>query len=308
MITATVKSYAKLNLTLDITGVENGYHNLDSLVCTIDICDTLFLKKRKDTLVNVYMRGKGSENIPPERNNAVKAGEAFVKEFSTCGADITILKEIPIGGGLGGSSADIAGVLNGLAKLYGVEKEYPRLKRIADSLGSDSGYLLSGGFARIQGRGEKVTKVQASTPLHFLLIEPKNGVSAKDCFMRYDEEGKNYLPTTQQALDLLQKGDIKNLSALLKNDLQSSACSLCNDVKIAIEEGESFSPLSCVMTGSGSCVFLLFENEEFCRWAKSRYRGKFKVRLVKSVEPNQKQQKNSLYSLTEEEELLLKGD
>ena len=81
------------------------------------------------------MHGLGSDRIPPERNNAVKAGEAFVAAFGTRGADIRICKDIPMGAGLGGSSADAAGVLNALAKLYGVQ-DRQALKALADTLGS----------------------------------------------------------------------------------------------------------------------------------------------------------------------------
>ena len=115
-----VKSYAKLNLTLEILGVEKGYHLLDSLVTSVDIYDLIVLKKRKDKFSRVVMHGMNSESIPPEKNNALKAAERFSDRFGTFGADITVYKNIPIGAGLGGSSADISGVINGMAKLYGV--------------------------------------------------------------------------------------------------------------------------------------------------------------------------------------------
>ena len=133
-----ILAYAKLNLTLDVTGKTGEYHDLDSVAVTINLFDKIIAKKRKDKLVNVTMRGMGSEKLVPEENNAVRAGEAFVKAFSTLGADITIYKEIPMGAGLGGSSADAAGVLNALAKMYAVKDE-KKLKELADGLGSDTG-------------------------------------------------------------------------------------------------------------------------------------------------------------------------
>ncbi|MDE7159092.1 MAG: 4-(cytidine 5'-diphospho)-2-C-methyl-D-erythritol kinase, partial [Clostridiales bacterium] len=104
MNTVRLNAYAKLNLTLDITGTEGGYHMLDSLVTTIDLFDRIVVKKRKDKLINVIMHGMGSESIEPEHNNACLAGEAFVERFQTLGADITVYKNIPVGAGLGGSS------------------------------------------------------------------------------------------------------------------------------------------------------------------------------------------------------------
>lgn len=67
MFSAKVKSYAKINLSLNIAGTAGGYHLIDSAVCSIDIYDTVCAKPRRDALVNVYMHGRGSEFIPPEK-------------------------------------------------------------------------------------------------------------------------------------------------------------------------------------------------------------------------------------------------
>ena len=141
-----VKAYAKINLSLNVYQSENGYHALDSVVTTIDLYDTITVSKRKDDKMNVVMRGIGEEFLYGENNNAYKAAKLFQQTFATKGADITVIKNIPISGGLGGSSADVAGVLKALKKLYAVEED---VKPLADKLGSDSGYLLTGGFARL---------------------------------------------------------------------------------------------------------------------------------------------------------------
>ena len=100
MNTVKVKSYAKVNLTLDVVGTAGGYHLIDSLVASINLYDLVCVKKRKDNLISVSMHGMDSEGIPPEQNNAFRAGETFVRRFSTKGADITVYKNIPIGAGL----------------------------------------------------------------------------------------------------------------------------------------------------------------------------------------------------------------
>lgn len=136
-----IKAYAKINLTLFVCGKKDGYHALDSLVASVNLFDAITIKKRKDRLVSIAMHGMGSESIPFEKNNAAKAAELFVEKFGTCGADITVYKNIPMGAGLGGSSADAAGVLNGLAKLYKID-DMAALKLIADQTGSDTRYML----------------------------------------------------------------------------------------------------------------------------------------------------------------------
>ena len=299
-----IKAYAKVNLTLEITGVEQGYHMLDSLVCSVDVFDLVVLKKRKNPLSSVTMHGLGSESIPPEKNNALKAAEAFSKAFGTNGADITVYKNIPMGAGLGGSSADVSGVLNGMAKLYGVT-DYKKLKEIADKLGSDTGYMLTGGFARMQGRGEIVTPIETTTKLYFLLLCPSSEVSAGACYKKYDELPKTLEwreSFTQNCIQALCENDQEGIGRYVMNDLYKPALHLNGDVERAYEELKSFSPLGVAMTGSGSCVFAIFETAELCRWAKSRYRGKFRAIVSQSVNPNDKKSgwKNP-YKLTDEE-------
>ena len=288
MNTIKIKSYAKVNLTLEITGVENGFHMLDSLVASIDLFDLIVLKKRKDKLSSITMHGMGSEEIPPEKNNALKAAEAFSETFGTQGVQITVYKNIPIGAGLGGSSADVVGVLNGMAQLYGIT-DRTALKALADSLGSDTGYMLTGGFARMQGRGEKVTLLAIKERLNFLLICPESGVSAGAWYKKYDE-----LPhtlqwkesATQGCIDALLQNRINEGGRYLMNDLYVPALHLNKDVEKAHEEAVSFSPLGVTMSGSGSAVLALFETKELCEWAKSRYRGKYRIYVVQTVVPD----------------------
>ncbi len=267
-----VKAYAKLNLTLAITGAENGYHNLDSLVCTVDLFDLIKLKKRKDNLVTVEMHGQGTETLAYEDNNAVKAAEAYVKAFGTCGADIKIFKNIPVGAGMGGSSADISGVLRGMAMLYGKGGK-GQIKELADSLGSDTGYLLTGGYARLTGRGEKVERIKSNLRLNFLLLLPSGGVSTAQCYRLYDDLPKT-VKSCQPAVGALLKGDAVGLGRNLFNALYAPAAKLNGGVETAFKELESFAPLGVNMTGSGSGVYALFDSPEMCAYAKSRYSGK----------------------------------
>ncbi len=283
-----VKSYAKINLTLEITGIENGYHTLDSLVASVDIYDLLVLKKRKGRLSSVTMKGMGSESIPPEKNNALKAAEAFSEAFQTDGVEITVYKNIPIGAGLGGSSADVVGVLNGMAKLYGVT-DREKLKEIADRLGSDTGYMLNGGFARMRGRGEQVEKLPLHNRLHLLLLCPSTSVSAGECYRTYDTQPKTLeyrgCPT-RDVIDFLKKGDVNEGGKYLMNDLFRAANALNADVGRAYEELNGFSPLGVNMTGSGSGVYALFETRELCEWAKSRYKGKYRAYVAQTLVPD----------------------
>ncbi len=286
MNTVRIKSYAKINLTLEITGVENGYHMLDSLVASVDIFDWIVLKKRKDKLSSVTMHGLGSESIPLERNIVLLTAEKCSARFGINGVDITVYKNIPIGAGLGGSSADAAGVLNGMAKLYGIT-DTDAIGALAEELGSDTRYMLDGGFARMRGRGERLEKLACGEHLYMLMICPKSSVSSGDCYRRFDELslGCPNKTATETCIEALCRKDIEGLGKHLKNDLFAPAVTINADVQTAYEEALSFFPLGAVMTGSGSAVLALFETRELCEWAKSRYKGKFYTTVLKTVIP-----------------------
>lgn len=290
MKTAHVNSYAKLNLSLNITGEREGYHLLDSFVTSVDLSDKIVLKTRKDKLVNVFMRGMGSESIPPENNVALRAGEAFVEKYGTFGADITVYKNIPMGAGMGGSSADAAGVLNGMAKLYDVKDE-KGIKELADSLGSDTGYMLRGGFARMTGRGEQVWRLNGNAKLWFLVLCPKTPVSTGRCYEEYDVCPDGARQDTENCIQAFLKGDYAGMGGFFYNALFAPACRLNPDVEKAAKEIAAFSPLGYGMSGSGSTVFALFPTRELCEWAKSRYRGKCRAMVLPTVVPQERENK-----------------
>lgn len=293
-----MKSYAKVNLTLNITGVKDGYHMLKSVVSSIDLADNIWLTKRKNTIVT--MHGMGSENIPPEKNNAWKAAELYERTFGTEGADIQIFKNIPMGGGLGGSSADISGVLRGMQKLYGKGTD-EEIKALADSLGSDTGYMLKGGYALMEGRGEIVTPVETERTLHLLLFLPRGDVSTPLCYKTYDEMPDRDEGQTERMLDLVQNGTDREIGKAFYNSLLRPAIAINPDVEQAIEEAKSFDPLGVTMSGSGSTVFALFENKEFAEWAKSRYRGKCNLIVTKTVVPKEEKPWRNPFYLSKEE-------
>ena len=288
-----VKAGAKINLTLDITGVSGGYHLLDSLVVSLDLSDLIAAKRRKDGAIKVYSHGEGTELLPETENNAYKAAKLFAEEFQTDGAELKIYKNIPMGAGLGGSSADAAGALHAMRQLYLKEitpETEERILQIADRTGSDTRAMYLGGAVRMRGRGDIVESLPIpqngakkkkslfsffSKPekkmMYFLLICPLTPVSTPQCFQKFDEMGVTYPLRTQEAVERFIKGDVYGLGKLMKNDLQEAACKLNPDVKIALEEAKKLLPTGVCMSGSGSTVVAMFDTEEKCRWAYQRY-------------------------------------
>ena len=258
----TVNAHAKLNLTLEVTGREGVFHTLDSLAVSLDLCDIVRAERRPQEGVSVVMRGMGCEHLPPRENNAVRAAELFFAAFPQAeGADITVEKRIPVGGGLGGSSADAAGVLLALSRLFGVKKE--ELLPLARALGSDTAMQLFAGAFRMQGRGERLTPVAGMPKLYFVLICPEGGVSSAACFSAFDAlGGSGSSGMTERAVACFSAGQVEAAAGECKNDLLPAACSLHDKIGEALNAARSLSPLIAGMTGSGSTVFALFKERE----------------------------------------------
>ncbi len=268
---------AKVNLTLDVLGTEGKFHNINSLVASINLFDTITLIKRNDKRVTLKNIGLPID-CPVHDNNAVKSATLFMKKFDTKGVNIVINKKIPVGGGLGGSSADIAGVLKGMKRLYGIDGD---LAPLASELGSDSNYMLSGGYAIMSGRGEQVEKLNVNTKLYLLLITSNGLISAKSCYARFDELNKNSEPCTKKAVTLLKNGNIEEFSLIAKNDLHDSANTLI-DVTFPTLALKEVGALTSFVAGSGPTVYGVFKNQNKRDNAYARLSALFGKRLIKA--------------------------
>lgn len=280
------KAYAKINLSLNVYNCENGYHNLDSVVSTIDLYDEIIVSKRRDDKINLVMRGIGEDVLSGTDNNAYKAAKLFKETFNTKGVDIKIVKHIPLSGGLGGSSADIAGVLNALKELFDVDGD---VKSLADRLGSDSGYLLTGGFARIRGRGEIVDTISSNIEFWVVLAYSETGVNTAECFKKYDEMPTEVkLSNTEEMISALENGDFDGVIKQIGNDLALPAISLCEEMNKNLQALKELNPLCASVSGSGSTTFAIFETKELALWAVDRLRRKgFNVEVVPTIIPKQ---------------------
>jgi 4-diphosphocytidyl-2-C-methyl-D-erythritol kinase len=276
-----IKIPAKVNLTLDVVGTEGNYHEINSLVTSVNVYDEIKLEKRKDSKIVVIMKGLPVDYGITD-NNAYKAAKLFSETFSTGGVTITIKKNIPVGGGMGGSSADIAGVLKGMNILYEVDFD---MGELADSLGSDVKYMLNGGFAVISGRGQLVEEQFISKTLYFVMIREDKSISSRVCYKKYDEMGKRYMPCTKPAVRALLGGDFEIYVGCAKNDLYPSAKSILPQIRTNIEVLKNAGSPTAIMTGSGSVVYGVFESakerDKVYKKLKLAYGDKiFKARTV----------------------------
>ncbi len=237
----TIKSPAKLNLMLNIVGKTNNMHLIDGVFVPFNLCDIIYADKRKDNVINLSYTDKA---IKFDNDTALKAANVIAKHYGLGGMDIVIEKKIPLQSGMGGSSADAAGVARAIRELFDLENiDNDLLVKI----GSDVPYMYKGGDCRVSGIGEKVESINLPK-FNKVVLLPAKGVDTTKCYELYDEVGG-------ENGDI--EGFIKNpFSKEIKqaNALQRAACIINGDIKLALDTLKSVGFL-CGMSGSGSACF-----------------------------------------------------
>lgn len=275
-----VKVYAKLNLTLNVTGRENGFHNIDSVATSVDVFDVVEVTVRNDCAVNVC----GMEYVNACDNSAYKAACGFINAFNTLGVDISIDKRIPFGAGMGGSSADAAAVIYCMCSLFGVDVSSAEVHGLCASVGSDVSFMLCGGLARLRGKGDDVIYYEANIPLYFALTTFNISMSTAEVYSQFDNIGAElYASDNGKAAALLEAGQIDKAVGLFNNHLQAAASSLSDYAADYIKFcNKHLLPFN--MTGSGSAYYIAFDNEEQARNTAELLNGDgFKAVVCKSV-------------------------
>lgn len=251
----TVSAYAKINLTLDVTGRRgDGYHTLNTIMQSISLADIVTLTHNSDNKITVDCSMPG---IPcNEKNIAYKAAMLFFDETGIrCnGLHISIEKHIPCEAGLGGGSADGAAVLCGLNRLYGAGLDENRLCGIGVKAGADVPFCIVGGTKLCEGIGEVISDIPELQNCFIVIGKGTAGISTKEAFGRIDKLGLYNTASFGAAFD----GTLKSISEIGKNIFEEAA--ECSDVeqikKICLNDGAVYS----AMSGSGSAVFGLFED------------------------------------------------
>ena len=252
-----VPAYSKINLTLTVGELdeERGLHAIDSIMQTIELHDTVHLTARRDKECTTNLTWE--EGV---EDNALKAARLFVDTFDTFGVDIVVDKEIPVGKGLGGSAADAAAVLSGMAVLYNVD--LGALLPVAAEIGSDVTFLLYRGLAHVTGFGETVEILPPLPLMYALLVIPAESVSTPEAYAGYDAMGKKPNPVyTDEVMSLLRA---ERNSKLYQNNNFYAVCSTrCPAIANATKALQDMRSLHIGMTGTGSCVFALYNRLDY---------------------------------------------
>lgn len=253
----TVKAYAKINLSLDITGKrDDGYHLLRTVMQSISICDIITITKTAGEEITISCDNPA---IPlGEKNIVYKTAKMFFAETGkSSGLDIAIEKHIPHQAGMGGGSADAAAMLVALNTLFDAGLTTEKLCDIGVELGADVPFCIEGGTALCEGIGEIITPLAPLKNCTVLISKPKKGIPTVEAFRVYDSLSGISHPDVDAMIDAINNG--APYAQYCKNVLEFTALlAELDEIKSGMK---AFGAVASCMTGSGSAVYGLFDNE-----------------------------------------------
>lgn len=266
----TVRVPAKVNLQLAVGPREaDGFHNLVTVFQAISIYDDVTItKSAPGSGITISIIGDHTHGVPADATNlAVKAAQLIANEYDfVIDAHIEVNKSIPVAGGMAGGSADAAAVIVGVNELYELEMSREEMHEFGSQLGSDVPFMISGGTAIGQGRGDQLTAALSRGTYHWVLALSTVGLSTPAVYQECDRlrAGLNIAaPQTSDALmQSLLAADSKAVGQALHNDLQSAACSLRPALTLVLDVGEEYGALGSIVSGSGPTVAFLVADEE----------------------------------------------
>lgn len=255
------ESPAKINLTLRVDRLRpDGFHEIESLTARVGLCDRVTVSAGADERLELTCN---EESIPiDDRNLAMRAALALrAKSGVRRGACIELEKRIPAGAGLGGGSSNAAAVLDLLNSAWETELTRDALRDIGSQIGSDVPLFLCEPCCVLRGRGEIVAQAPRLPAGWAVLILPPIAIHTATVYAAWDETGPASDRSARLDPNELVSGatSLEALMPRLFNDLELPARRVSREFDRAFEQMRRLSDDLVRMTGSGSCMFRLFD-------------------------------------------------
>ncbi|MFL5476803.1 MAG: 4-(cytidine 5'-diphospho)-2-C-methyl-D-erythritol kinase [Gemmatimonadales bacterium] len=259
--TATLAACAKINLFLRVLSRnDDGFHGVETLLCLIDLADTLTAERREGRGATIEV--DGADTGPPDQNLAVRAAERVLEATGNRFAvHLKLIKRIPIRAGLGGGSSDAATALHLVNHLAGSAVPRHELLQFAAQVGSDVPFFFSGApLALAWGRGERMIRLPPLPPSPTLLVTPPVPIPTPDAYAWVDAAGATSVRRGALALDLDAISRWGDIGRMAGNDFESPVFSRHGNIRAAFEALVATRPLVCRMSGSGSTLFAIYRS------------------------------------------------
>lgn len=274
---------AKINLGLEIISKRvDGYHELDMIMQSIDLFDTITIESTDDKYISVLH----TKNIDCSEQNDItyKAAKLFFESLNKkdYGIAIKIDKKIPLGAGLAGGSSDGAAVLVLLNSMYRNPFSQLELMKIGGQIGSDVPFCILGGTARAKGTGTELRPINFFGDYFLVLVKPEISISTREAYQLSDKITKSEIKNFDLLENALISGDFIGMSKNLYNRFEDLICrETISEIK---QDFYSLGSEASLMSGSGSTVYGIFKDEisaQKCYYKlKQKYKSVFLCRPI----------------------------
>jgi len=264
----------KINVYLSVGALQDdGYHDVATAYQAVSLYEDVLAEPADDFSVQ-FTGPIDTSSVPVDGTNLALRAARLVAETAghRGGARLTIDKQVPVAGGMGGGSADAAATLLAVDTLWGTGLGRDELLRLAAQLGADVPFAFAGGTAVGTGRGDELSPALAKGEFHWVLALSDTGLSTPAVYRALDEHRERYradiAPAPQKpnvesnVLQALRAGDADLLADCLHNDLQAPAMHLQPDLAATLELGERAGALAGLVSGSGPTVAFLVPDQD----------------------------------------------
>lgn len=275
-----LKGRAKINLTLDVVGKrENGYHDLEMIMQTINLYDTIYIRKTK--VPGVRLKANFSWLPTNDKNIAYRAAELFFQESGIHGGvAIEITKRIPVAAGLAGGSTDAAATLVGLNRIYETHYSKKKLIEMGLKLGADVPFCIARGTMLAEGIGEILTPLNPMPYTYVVLVKPPISVSTATVYKNLNISQIKHHPDTQTVIKALEEGNVQKIANHMANVLEEVTIPMHTEIETIKQNLMKHGAMGAMMSGSGSTVFGLFDTKEAASKAARYFKVQHNIREV----------------------------
>ena len=273
------KSYAKINLTLDVIEKrQDGYHNIDGIMQMIDLYDEVEVK-----ISDKFEITSNSKEIPLDEKNLVykvyyvmKEKYKFNENFS-----IHIDKNIPVSAGIGGGSSNSAVVIEMINELLGLKMSLEDRKQIGRKVGADIPYLLVGKTARTRGIGDELEILESLPTTDILIVNNGVEISTPYVYSKIVPSGNS--ERVDKLISTYKNRKYDEFFSNLYNVMEEVSISYCPEIKNIKDKMYEFNCVKSLMSGSGPTVFGIFNNKDIndaYEFFKKVYKNTYKVKTM----------------------------
>ncbi|MGH2329968.1 4-(cytidine 5'-diphospho)-2-C-methyl-D-erythritol kinase [Streptococcus uberis] len=261
MVSIIERAPAKINLGLDVLGKrEDGYHDLEMVMISIDLCDYVTVSPLKD---DVIMIESDCPKMPiNEKNDVYKVAKLIKSRYAISeGVSILLNKKIPVCAGMGGGSSDAAATIRALNQLWDLKLSMEEMIAIGIAIGSDVPYCIQAGCAKIGGKGDRIELIDRKLSSWVVLVKPDFGISTRTVFPEIDCDVISRVDISA-IVNALEENNYSDLITHMGNALEDISIARKPFIQKVKDKMVAAGADVALMTGSGPTVFALCQTEK----------------------------------------------